>query len=213
MSVLIAAAAVPCGLLIGVLLGALGGGGSVLAVPALVYLLGQSPHEATAGALIVVTVGAVTGMACHARAGRVRWAAGAAFGALGTAGSYLGSRWSAALDPAVLMAQGARRGLCPYGTRRSRCLHGRYATPRSPRPYATPRSPRPYGTPRSPCPYEISRSPCPYRTPLSPHPSGTPRIRPLPLAAPAPPVTRSPAPRIPCALPVPPTPPVPPGSP
>ncbi|WP_246655306.1 TSUP family transporter [Streptomyces decoyicus] len=104
MSVLIAAAAVPCGLLIGVLLGALGGGGSVLAVPALVYLLGQSPHEATAGALIVVTVGAVTGMACHARAGRVRWAAGAAFGALGTAGSYLGSRWSAALDPAVLMA-------------------------------------------------------------------------------------------------------------
>ncbi|MFD3421309.1 TSUP family transporter [Streptomyces decoyicus] len=104
MSVLIAAAAVPCGLLIGVLLGALGGGGSVLAVPALVYLLGQSPHEATAGALIVVTVGAVTGMLCHARAGRVRWAAGAAFGALGTAGSYLGSRWSAALDPAALMA-------------------------------------------------------------------------------------------------------------
>ena len=104
MSVLIAAAAVPCGLLIGLLLGALGGGGSVLAVPALVYLLGQSPHEATAGALIVVTVGAVTGLVCHARAGRVRWAAGAAFGALGTAGSYLGSRWSAALDPAVLMA-------------------------------------------------------------------------------------------------------------
>jgi len=103
-SVLIAAAALPCGLLIGLLLGALGGGGSVLAVPALVYLLGQSPHEATAGALIVVTVGAVTGLVCHARAGRVRWAAGAVFGALGTAGSYFGSRWSAALDPTVLMA-------------------------------------------------------------------------------------------------------------
>ncbi|MFI1304750.1 sulfite exporter TauE/SafE family protein [Streptomyces sioyaensis] len=104
MSVLIAVAALPCGLLIGLLLGALGGGGSVLAVPALVYLLGQSPHEATAGALVVVTVGAVTGLVCHARAGRVRWAAGTAFGALGTAGSYLGSRWSAALDPTVLMA-------------------------------------------------------------------------------------------------------------
>ncbi|MFE0376382.1 sulfite exporter TauE/SafE family protein [Streptomyces inhibens] len=104
MSVLIAAAALPCGLLIGLLLGALGGGGSVLAVPALVYLLGQSPHEATAGALVVVTVGAVTGLVCHARAGRVRWAAGSVFGALGTAGSYLGSRWSAALDPTVLMA-------------------------------------------------------------------------------------------------------------
>ncbi|MEU9500327.1 TSUP family transporter [Streptomyces sp. NPDC048196] len=104
MSVLIAAAALPCGLLIGLLLGALGGGGSVLAVPVLVYVLGQSPHEATAGALVVVTVGAVTGLLCHARAGRVRWAAGVTFGALGTAGSYLGSRWSAAVPPAVLMA-------------------------------------------------------------------------------------------------------------
>ncbi|QHC26652.1 TSUP family transporter [Streptomyces sp. GS7] len=91
-------------MLIGLLLGALGGGGSVLAVPALVYLLGQSPHEATAGALVVVAVGAVTGLVCHARAGRVRWAAGVVFGALGTAGSYAGSRWSAALDPKVLMA-------------------------------------------------------------------------------------------------------------
>ncbi|WP_310726512.1 sulfite exporter TauE/SafE family protein [Streptomyces sp. N2A] len=104
MSVLIAAAALPCGLLIGLLLGALGGGGSVLAVPVLVYVLGQSPHEATAGALVVVTVGAVSGLLCHARAGRVRWASGVTFGALGTAGSYLGSRWSAAVPPAVLMA-------------------------------------------------------------------------------------------------------------
>ncbi|MFG2139552.1 sulfite exporter TauE/SafE family protein [Streptomyces sp. NPDC048650] len=104
MSVVLAAAALPCGLLIGLLLGALGGGGSILAVPVLVYLLGQSPHEATAGALVVVAVGAVTGLACHARAGRIRWGAGAAFGALGTAGSFLGTRWSASLDPAVLMA-------------------------------------------------------------------------------------------------------------
>ncbi|MFJ9851184.1 sulfite exporter TauE/SafE family protein [Streptomyces sp. NPDC101150] len=104
MSVVLAVAALPCGLVIGVLLGALGGGGSILAVPALVYLLGQSPHEATAGALIVVAVGAVTGLACHARGGRVRWAAGAVFGLLGTAGSFLGTRWSAALDPTALMA-------------------------------------------------------------------------------------------------------------
>lgn len=104
MSVLLALTALPCGVLIGLLLGALGGGGSVLAVPTLVYLLGQSPHEASASALVVVAVGAVTGLLCHARAGRVRWAAGATFGALGTAGSYLGSRWSAALAPSVLMA-------------------------------------------------------------------------------------------------------------
>ncbi|WP_235093562.1 sulfite exporter TauE/SafE family protein [Streptomyces sp. A1-5] len=104
MSVLIAVTALPCGLLIGLLLGALGGGGSVLAVPALVYLLGQSPHAATAGALVVVAVGAVSGLVCHARAGRVRWVAGAAFGALGTAGSFTGSRWSASVNPGVLMA-------------------------------------------------------------------------------------------------------------
>ncbi|MCK7624914.1 sulfite exporter TauE/SafE family protein [Streptomyces sp. RS10V-4] len=103
-SVLIAVAALPCGLLIGLLLGALGGGGSVLAVPVLVYLLGQSPHAATTGALVVVAVGAVSGLVCHARAGRVRWGAGAVFGALGTAGSFAGSRWSAALDPTALMA-------------------------------------------------------------------------------------------------------------
>ncbi|MFD0164963.1 TSUP family transporter [Streptomyces decoyicus] len=137
MSVLVAAAAVPCGLLIGVLLGALGGGGSVLAVPALVYLLGQSPHEATAGALIVVTVGAVTGMACHARAGRVRWAAGAAFGALGTAGSYLGSRWSAALDPAVLMAAFAGLLLVVAATLLLRVLRER-RTAVGPRPLRVP---------------------------------------------------------------------------
>ncbi|TJZ41408.1 sulfite exporter TauE/SafE family protein [Streptomyces piniterrae] len=102
MSVVIAAA-LPCGLLIGLLLGALGGGGSILAVPALVYLLGQSAHDATAGALVVVAVGSVPGLACHARAGRTRWAAGMAFGALGTAGTYVGSRWSAAVAPTVLM--------------------------------------------------------------------------------------------------------------
>ncbi|MEU7187826.1 sulfite exporter TauE/SafE family protein [Streptomyces sp. NPDC045369] len=100
---LLAWAALPCGLVIGLLLGALGGGGSILAVPALVYLLHQTPHEATAGALVVVGIGAASGMACHARAGRVRWAAGAAFGGLGTAGTFLGSRWSASLNPTVLM--------------------------------------------------------------------------------------------------------------
>ncbi|MGW1378921.1 sulfite exporter TauE/SafE family protein [Streptomyces sp. NPDC002446] len=104
MSVVLAVAALPCGLLIGLLLGALGGGGSVLAVPALVYLLGQSPHAATAGALVVVTAGAAAGLLRHARAGRVHWTAGATLGVLGTAGSYLGSRWSAALSPDVLMA-------------------------------------------------------------------------------------------------------------
>ena len=53
------AVAAAAGLLIGLALGALGGGGSILAVPVLVYLLGQSPAEATTGSLVVV--GAIIG--------------------------------------------------------------------------------------------------------------------------------------------------------
>ncbi|MFC9230626.1 TSUP family transporter [Streptomyces decoyicus] len=182
MSVLIAAAAVPCGLLIGVLLGALGGGGSVLAVPALVYLLGQSPHEATAGALIVVTVGAVTGMVCHARAGRVRWAAGAAFGALGTAGSYLGSRWSAALDPAALMAAFAGLLLVVAAMLLSRVLRER-RTAAGGRPLRVPTGTAPSGGPtravplRDPAEQVPSR---PLRNPAEPAPSRDPE-EPVPL--------------------------------
>ena len=74
--------AVPAGLLIGVLLGALGGGGSILTVPVLVYLLGQEPHAATTGALLIVGITAVAGMIAHWRAGRVRFAPGIAFGVL-----------------------------------------------------------------------------------------------------------------------------------
>lgn len=96
--------AIPVGVLIGLSLGALGGGGSILTVPALVYLLGQGPHQATAASLLVVGVAAVVGAVTHARAGRVRLKAGVVFGALGIAGSYLGSRLSAAVPESVLLA-------------------------------------------------------------------------------------------------------------
>ena len=59
------------GVVIGLVLGALGGGGAILAVPALVYLLDQPPQAAMAGALVIVTVSAVTAVLTHARAGRV----------------------------------------------------------------------------------------------------------------------------------------------
>lgn len=98
------AIALPVGLLIGLSLGALGGGGSILTVPALVYLLGQSPHAATTGSLLIVGVSAVAGVGAHWRAGRVRVWPGIAFGALGVAGSYLGTRLSARVDPHVLLA-------------------------------------------------------------------------------------------------------------
>jgi uncharacterized protein len=96
--------AVAAGLLIGLSLGAVGGGGSILAVPALVYLLGQSPHQATTASLLVVGIAAGAGAVAHARAGRVRLAEGAVFGILGIAGSYLGSRASTAVSANTLLA-------------------------------------------------------------------------------------------------------------
>jgi uncharacterized protein len=98
------ALAVPLGLLIGLSLGALGGGGSILTVPALVYVLGQSPVAATMGSLIVVGITSLPGMTAHARAGRVRVAQGLLFGVLGVTGSWYGSRLSATVAPAVLLA-------------------------------------------------------------------------------------------------------------
>lgn len=98
------AVALLVGLLTGLALGALGGGGSILALPALVYLLDQSPHEATTGSLMVVGVTALVGMTSHWRAGHVRVAQGVAFGALGVVGSYVGSRLSARVDEDLLLA-------------------------------------------------------------------------------------------------------------
>jgi uncharacterized membrane protein YfcA len=96
--------AVPVGLAVGLLLGALGGGGSILAVPALVYLLGQSPGAATTDALVVVGLSAVTAMLAHHRVGRVRVAQGVIFGVLGVAGTYAGTCVSASVDPNLLLA-------------------------------------------------------------------------------------------------------------
>jgi uncharacterized membrane protein YfcA len=95
--------ALPIGILIGLSLGALGGGGSILTVPALVYLLGVSPHSATTMSLVIVGVTAVVGAAAHLRAGRVRVRAGIVFGVLGAGGAFAGSRLSASIHPDVLL--------------------------------------------------------------------------------------------------------------
>jgi len=95
--------AIPAGLLVGLSLGTLGAGGSILTVPVLVYLLGQDPHHATTLSLVVVGAAAVAGALAHYRAGRVHLGTGLVFGLLGAAGSYLGSRASAAVDPHVLL--------------------------------------------------------------------------------------------------------------
>jgi uncharacterized membrane protein YfcA len=93
----------PLGFLIGLSLGALGGGGSILAVPALVYAAGQDPKGATTTSLVLVTITALVGIIPHWRAGRVRVAAGAVFGLAGVGGSLLGSAWNESVNEDVLL--------------------------------------------------------------------------------------------------------------
>jgi uncharacterized membrane protein YfcA len=93
----------PLGFLIGVSLGALGGGGSILAVPALVYAAGQTPKHATTTSLVLVAITALLGIVPHWRARRVRFGAGTMFGLAGVGGSLMGSHWNKAADPDVLL--------------------------------------------------------------------------------------------------------------
>lgn len=93
----------PLGFLIGLSLGALGGGGSILAVPALVYGAGQTAKEATTTSLILVGVTSLVGIVPHWRAGRVRMVPGLLFGLAGVGGSLLGSSWNKAVDADVLL--------------------------------------------------------------------------------------------------------------
>ena len=97
------ALAVAAGALIGLSLGALGGGGSILAVPVLVYALGQSPAQATTGSLVVVGVTSLVGALAAYRAGNVLFARGAAFGLFATGGAVVGARASALVPDAVLL--------------------------------------------------------------------------------------------------------------
>lgn len=96
-------AAIALGLVIGLALGALGGGGSILAVPVLAHLAGQSAPAATATALVAVGVSAAVGSVGHARRGNVRWGAAAVFVATGVAGSWLGTMLNGRLDGDVLL--------------------------------------------------------------------------------------------------------------
>jgi uncharacterized membrane protein YfcA len=93
----------PIGSLIGLAHGALGGGGSILAVPALVYAAGQDPKGATATSLFVVGSAALVGLVPHWRAGRVRVGTGVTFGIVGIAGSLLGTALNQRVDPDLLL--------------------------------------------------------------------------------------------------------------
>ncbi|SPT52591.1 Sulfite exporter TauE/SafE [Actinomyces bovis] len=95
--------AVAAGLLIGVVVGALGAGGGILSVPVLTHVLGQSAHDAAAGSLVIVTLTALAALWPAMRDHRVCWRDGLLFGALSTLGSVIATRISVRLDGVLLM--------------------------------------------------------------------------------------------------------------
>jgi uncharacterized protein len=90
------------GAVVGLALGALGGGGSVLAVPALIYLLGFTPAAATTASLVIVTATSLTALFAHAREGRVRWRTGGLFALAGLVPAAVGGALAGELPPALL---------------------------------------------------------------------------------------------------------------
>lgn len=99
--------AIGCGSLIGLVLALIGGGGSVVATPMLVYVIGLgNPHLAIGTGAIGVAVNAAMALAGHARAGRVRWRSGVLFAFCGLAGASIGSSLGKLCD-----AQWLLRGL------------------------------------------------------------------------------------------------------
>ena len=89
--------------LIGILLGLLGGGGSILTVPVLVYLADLSAKSAIVTSLIVVCITSSIAVITHARAGRVCWKTGWVFGIAGMVGAFSGGRIAAHIPDPVLL--------------------------------------------------------------------------------------------------------------
>lgn len=115
--------AVAAGALIGLSLGALGGGGSILAVPVLAYLLGQSATQATTGSLVVVGVTSLLGAITARRAGNVLAGRGIAFGLVAIGGAAIGANASTLVGPEVLLAAFAVLMLVVGGVMGWRQLH------------------------------------------------------------------------------------------
>jgi uncharacterized membrane protein YfcA len=89
--------------LIGVSLGFLGGGGSILAVPILVYVARVDVHSAIGMSLAIVGTTSLVGGLVHARAGRADLRAAALFGGAGMLGAPLGAQATHAVAPRVLL--------------------------------------------------------------------------------------------------------------
>jgi uncharacterized membrane protein YfcA len=88
---------------IGVSLGLLGGGGSILTVPALVYVVGQTPQAAVTASLMIVGANSMMGAFMHRSQGTLNWKVALIFGGSGMAAAYLAAGWSKVLPPTTLM--------------------------------------------------------------------------------------------------------------
>jgi uncharacterized protein len=88
---------------VGISLGLLGGGGSILTVPLLAYVAGLDAKHAIATSLLVVSVTSAVGAISHARAGRVHWRTGLVFGVAGMAGAYTGGLLAHSIPGTVLL--------------------------------------------------------------------------------------------------------------
>ena len=92
------------GTLVGFVLGLIGGGGSILAVPLLVYVVGvSSPHVAIGTSAIAVALSALFTLTGHARQGHVKWRCALVFAAAGTVGAALGSTFGKQFDGQKLL--------------------------------------------------------------------------------------------------------------
>ena len=95
--------ALPFGLLIGLIVGTVGGGGAILALPVLVYVLGEPVGPAATTSLIVVALAAGVGGGELARRGQVCWRLAGAFAAPAAVGALLGALASAEVSPRALV--------------------------------------------------------------------------------------------------------------
>ncbi|MDE3211425.1 MAG: sulfite exporter TauE/SafE family protein [Pseudomonadota bacterium] len=97
--------AVGCGSAVGFSLALIGGGGSILAVPLLLYVVGvRDPHLAIGTSALAVSFNAFANLIPHARAGHVRWKPAFAFAATGVLGAFIGSSLGKAIDGRHLLA-------------------------------------------------------------------------------------------------------------
>ncbi len=89
---------------IGLSLGLMGGGGSLLTVPALVYLAGQTPQSAVTTSLAIVGANSLLGASFHRAQGTLNWRVALMFGGAGMAAAYAASGISKLLPPAALLS-------------------------------------------------------------------------------------------------------------